>query len=180
MSSQLENLEQRYRDEGPAVLGFLRRWVASRTDAEELLQEVFVLAAKDMAALEAARSQKAWLIGIARNLVLAHRRRMAIRQTLSLTDEPAARAPAVEDERLDAVRHAIERLPEAQREVLQLRLIDELSYAEIAEALTVPIGTVRSRLHAAIAALRMRLGNAAPQHGDEKIGRQVKTGENQP
>ena len=179
MQSQLVNLERLYRDEGPAVFSFLRRWVASRSDAEELLQEVFVTAAKDIPAMEAARSQKAWLFGIARNLVLAHRRRMAIRQTLSLTEEPASIPHAPEDARLDAMRRAIEKLPEAQREVLQLRLVDELSYAAIAEALAIPIGTVRSRLHAAMAALRTRLGARAGKDADDRTPSKTDAKENQ-
>jgi RNA polymerase sigma-70 factor (ECF subfamily) len=48
-------------------------------------------------------------------------------------------------------------MPPAQREVLLLRFADDLSLAQIAEALAIPIGTVKSRLHAALAALKGRV-----------------------
>jgi RNA polymerase sigma-70 factor (ECF subfamily) len=52
------------------------------------------------------------------------------------------------------MREAIVKLPDAQREVLELRLAHGLSYVEIAETLRIPVGTVRSRMHNAVAALR--------------------------
>lgn len=156
MDARMRNLELLYRDVGPDVLRFLRRSLASAADADELLQETFLVVARDYAALESARSQRAWLIGIARNLVSAHRRRSAIRRTLSLITEPVATPPKNEGDELEPIRSAIAGLPAAQQEVLQLRLADDLSYAEIAEALGIPIGTVRSRLHTAIATIRER------------------------
>jgi RNA polymerase sigma-70 factor (ECF subfamily) len=60
----------------------------------------------------------------------------------------------MEDPRLDGMRAAIARLPETHREVLEMRLADELSYAQIAEAMDLPIGTVRSRIHHAVLRLR--------------------------
>ncbi|GMU33694.1 MAG: DNA-directed RNA polymerase sigma-70 factor [Planctomycetia bacterium] len=156
MDARMRNLELLYRDVGPDVLRFLRRFLASAADADELLQETFLVVARDDAALESARSQRAWLIGIARNLVSAHRRRSAVRRTLSLMTEPVATPPKNEGDELESIRSAIAGLPAAQQEVLQLRLADDLSYAEIAEALGIPIGTVRSRLHTAIATIRER------------------------
>jgi RNA polymerase sigma-70 factor (ECF subfamily) len=84
----------------------------------------------------------------------------------------------MEDPRLDGMRTAITRLPETHREVLEMRLADELSYAQIAEAMDLPIGTVRSRIHHAILRLRMwasedqtaaRSGNASPSRGPAGI-----------
>jgi RNA polymerase sigma-70 factor (ECF subfamily) len=57
-----------------------------------------------------------------------------------------------------ALRAAVESLPEAQREALLMRFVSEMSLAEIAGALSVPLGTVKSRLHAAVGALSARLG----------------------
>jgi RNA polymerase sigma-70 factor (ECF subfamily) len=156
MDHRMQNLEVLYRDVGPDVLRFLRRSLASAADADELLQESFLVVARDYAALENARSQRAWLIGIARKLVSSHRRRSAIRRTLSLTDEPVATPPTPEQDEMESIRSAIAGLPTAQQEVLQLRLTDDLSYAEIAEALGIPIGTVRSRIHTAVATIRRR------------------------
>jgi RNA polymerase sigma-70 factor (ECF subfamily) len=55
------------------------------------------------------------------------------------------------------MREAICCLPEIHREVLELRLRDDLSYEEIAQVLNIPVGTVRSRLHHAVRGLRERL-----------------------
>ncbi|MFY9925422.1 MAG: sigma-70 family RNA polymerase sigma factor, partial [Opitutaceae bacterium] len=69
-------------------------------------------------------------------------------------------APAMtekSDERLELMRQAISRLPETQREPLLLKLQQELSYAEIADVLDIPVGTVRSRLHHAVLFLRQTL-----------------------
>ncbi|HKQ49333.1 MAG TPA: sigma-70 family RNA polymerase sigma factor [Phycisphaerae bacterium] len=151
----MDRLEELYRRVGPVLLAYLRRHVG-RGDAEELLQETFVIAARQPDALVAADSPRAWLFGIARNLARQNLRRRAYRDMASLDGDPAAAAIETDD-RLDAMRSAIRGLPIAQREVLEIRLADDLSYAEIAEALAIPIGTVRSRLHHAIAALRTAL-----------------------
>lgn len=58
------------------------------------------------------------------------------------------------DDRVEIAREVIEALPPLQREILELRFTQQLSYAEIAEALSIPVGTVRSRLHNAIAMVR--------------------------
>ena len=64
---------------------------------------------------------------------------------------------AEEDGRLGMVREVLGRMPEVQREVLELRVKCGLSYAEVAGVLGIPLGTVRSRIHAAVAALRERV-----------------------
>ncbi|MBK8270299.1 MAG: sigma-70 family RNA polymerase sigma factor [Planctomycetes bacterium] len=72
---------------------------------------------------------------------------------------------SAEDERLDPMREAIARLPEGHREVLELRLVEVLSYAEIAESLALPIGTVRSRIHHAVMRLRNELTGQSKTEG---------------
>lgn len=163
----MESLESLYRQVGPLLLAYLRRQVGYRVDAEELLQETFVVAAGRTESLDAAGSQRAWLFGVARNLVREHVRRKMRRPVVTLSLEPAAPAITQPDDRVEAMRSAIRRLPDAQKEVLELRLSQELSYAEIAEALSVPIGTVRSRLHNAVAALRDDL---AAKFDDATVG----------
>jgi RNA polymerase sigma-70 factor (ECF subfamily) len=64
-------------------------------------------------------------------------------------EEPAAKAEE-QDPRLEAMSLAIAALEPNFRQILQLRLHDELSYDEIAETLRIPVGTVRSRLHHAV------------------------------
>lgn len=152
MDPRYVELERLYRDEGLRLLRYLTRQVGDSA-AEDLLQETFVAAAGNFAALANATSAAAWLFGIARNLTHGRRRRMKRDAAAALETEPAT-PMTEEDDRLDELRRAIRRLPEEQQEVLHLRLAEELSYAEIAEALKTPIGTVRSRLHAATQRLR--------------------------
>ena len=154
MSGPDMDLERLYLDDGPVVWGYLRQRIADPHAAEEMLQETFLVAMTDPAALDAAISKRAWLVGIACNLVREHLRRTKRRQSAERLDVPPSDAPLHEDYRLEAMRGAIIRLPDAQREVLELRLAHELSYAEIAETLRIPLGTVRSRMHNAVAALR--------------------------
>lgn len=155
MDERVARLESLYRELGPAVLAFLRRRTTDRGDADELLQETFLAAMRNPVGLAAAVSQRAWLIGIARNLHRQFlRRRDRDRLVGSMAEEPTARESPPEDARLQAMRRAIAKLPETHREVLDMRLGDELSYAQIAEALDLPIGTVRSRIHFAIRRLR--------------------------
>lgn len=161
MDERACQLERLYREDGPAVWEYLRRRLPDAHAAEEVFQETFLAVASNWEGLATASSARAWLIGIARNLVREHQR-SAIRHAATALGEEHAEAAVHsrggcatgEDSRLEAMRRAIARLPEVQREVLELRLSQDLTYAEIAEALAIPVGTVRSRLHQAVAALR--------------------------
>ena len=145
-------LEALYRDVGPNLLSYLHRWLGDLHAAEDSLQETFCQAARKVERLSQAVSPRAWLFAIARNVaVTAHRRRRA---TVPLPGELPA-VEQTEDPRLGPVRQAILGLPAGLREVLELRLRDELSYEEIADVLQVPLGTVRSRLHYALQRLRV-------------------------
>lgn len=101
-------------------------------------------------------SLRAYLFGIARHVSLAAWKRCdRERVCRSETNEEMA-APAMDD-RVETAREVIESLPSLQREILELRFTQQLSYAEIAESLGIPVGTVRSRLHHAIAMVRERI-----------------------
>ncbi len=158
MNGWTAELERLYREVGPQVRAYLLHRSGGAEVADELLQETFLAVAENGQALRAARSPRAWLIGIARNLHREHLRRDARRRSVPLAEDQAAPIEAVEDPRLDAMRLAIARLPGPLREVVELRLTHGLRYAEIAEALDIPVGTVRSRLHNAVVTLRDKLG----------------------
>jgi RNA polymerase sigma factor (sigma-70 family) len=146
---------------GSTLLRFLARRV-DPAEAEDLLGEVFRIAFERRAAFERDRdSARPWLYGIAANLVAKHYRSEArrlramarasalrISAARLLDDDPAERAVAVADAGAlwPRVVDAIGALPEAERQVLLLFAWEELSYEEIAQALGVPVGTVRSRL----------------------------------
>lgn len=146
-----EQYDLLYRETGPGLLAYFRRRPGIAGAAEDLLQDTFVRALRHPERLTASVSPRAYLFGIARHVCMDALRRS--RPMAALADAEAEPAES-EDVRLEAMREAITGLPEAQREALQLKLHHELSYEEIAEVLGIPIGTVRSRLHHAVLALR--------------------------
>jgi RNA polymerase sigma-70 factor (ECF subfamily) len=154
MNEEIENLEQLYREAGPALLAYFRHQPALAGAAEDLLQDTFVRALRHRDRLYRAVSQRAYLFGIARHVGLDALRR---RKRLDELVEPPAAPGAREDARLETMRAAITELPAPQRETLMLKLQHELSYEEIAEVLAIPVGTVRSRLHHAVLHLRLIL-----------------------
>ncbi|MDQ1510375.1 MAG: hypothetical protein QOG50_2219 [Actinomycetota bacterium] len=148
-------------------------------EAESLLGDVFRIAFEKRANYDGARpNARPWLYGIATNLLAHHRRTEARR--IGATARLLARRPAADDasdqvvERLDAeelwphVAEAVARLPEGERDALLLYVWEELSYDEIASALDVPVGTVRSRLNRA----RQNLRELRASIGRHSIGRQ--------
>jgi len=141
---------------GSTLLRFLARRV-DPAEAEDLLGDVFRIAFERRSAFERDRdSARPWLYGIAANVVAKHHRSEARRLRAmarvpaeqSPDDDPAERAVAAADAgaRWTRVMNAIGTLPETERQVLLLFAWEELSYDEIALALGIPVGTVRSRL----------------------------------
>lgn len=153
--SAIDRLEAIYREHGAAVLSYLRRHFRGVESGEDLLQQTLVQALERPERLARSRSPRAWLFGIARHVGLTAVRRR--RPTSPLKGDPPARSASSSGDAVEAMRTALAELPDGQREVLELRLRDELSYEEIAEVLGVPVGTVRSRLHYAVRALRERM-----------------------
>ncbi|MFI5959157.1 RNA polymerase sigma factor [Cryptosporangium sp. NPDC051539] len=146
---------------GSSLLRFLARRVRP-AEAEDLLGEVFRIAFERRETFDPSRGEvRPWLYGIAANLVAKHHRsearrlRAMARLSAVPVEDPADRAVAVAD--ADAlwprVLDALEALPEGERQALLLFAWEELSYEEIAFALDVPVGTVRSRLNRARARL---------------------------
>jgi RNA polymerase sigma-70 factor (ECF subfamily) len=124
---------------------------------QDLVQETFLQLARGLREGRQYKCVRGYLFGIARHLSQAawtDRGRNVLVPFEPATEEVAAAAP---DERIAAARETIAALPSLQREILELRFSQGLSYAEIAEALEIPIGTVRSRLHHAIAEVRTHL-----------------------
>jgi RNA polymerase sigma-70 factor, ECF subfamily len=155
MNDAMAQVRALYAEHGPGLLRYLHGLTGRREIAEDLLQDTFVQAMRGVDGLVGANSPRAWLFAIARHLGINAIQR---RRTTAALPEALAAAPVDEgDPRCEAMRAAIGELPEGQREALQLRLRDELTYEEIAQVLGVPVGTVRSRLHNAVKNLRERL-----------------------
>ena len=145
-----------------AILRFLGRRGGSEV-AEQLLGEVFRIAFERRKTFDSGRATALpWLYGIASNLLLKHRRSEG-RRLRANARMAAGRVVAEGHETVSAlearmvfprVAEAIESLPEGEREALLLFAWEDLSYQHVAEALDVPVGTVRSRLNRARARLR--------------------------
>ncbi len=158
MSMTTDQMQALYADHGPALMAFVRRRVPGQTAADDCLQETFTRAFARQDQLLAASSARSWLIGIARNVVRESARtvRMAEHGVVDAA-APDTTVADQETEEIARMREAIDHLPEPQREALELRVMHELSYEQIAEATAAPIGTVRSRLHQAMRGLRALL-----------------------
>lgn len=148
-----ETLFERYRD---AIWRFFRRRVRDAARAEELSQDVFLALLSGAARYEPRALFRAYLFGIAYNVLLAERRRAEHRRCESLDFDPAGTRGPDADAAM-WVRRAIAQLDPDDREMLMFREYDELSYQEIADVCRIPINTVRSRLFRARMALKAML-----------------------
>ena len=147
------------------VLYFRHRdWVAALayrltgdSDASlDVLQETFLYLLRKFPGFRLTANLKTFLYPAVRNLSIAARRKTARYQATAAELEQlehAAAPPAVAAEPGD-LQIVLSALPEEQREVLMLRFLDGLSLAEIAQAMDIPLGTVKSRLHNALQTLR--------------------------
>ena len=159
MDEAVTQLAKLYHEHGPALLTYLRHRFDGVESAEDLLQETLLQAARRPGRLTEAVSPRAWLFAIARNVGLTALRRRKLTVALPAV-VPVDQTRT--DPRVEQMRAVIVQLPDHQREVLELRLRDELSYEEIAVVLKIPVGTVRSRLHHAVRRLREELTGWKP------------------
>ncbi len=146
---------------------FVHRYLARRVGpdlADDLASETFTTAFRVRAGYDLARSDaRPWLLGIATNLV-RHHRRAESRRLRAYERVELPRASGLEEDavaaRADAaaagprMARALGRIPDADRDALLLLAWADLTYPEIALALQIPIGTVRSRIHRARRRLR--------------------------
>jgi RNA polymerase sigma-70 factor (ECF subfamily) len=138
------------------------RIIGVRRDAEDLLHDVFLEAWRHAGDYDPRRgSVKTWLLLRMRSRCLDRVRSHAFSRTDALASEPMRSGVADKVERhLDGARAKalLDKLPAGQREVLELGYFQGLSFSEIADALGIPIGTVKSRVSAAMIKLREDLG----------------------
>lgn len=152
----------------PRLTRFARALTRNRADADDLVQDTVEKALKAAARFQPGTRLDSWLFRIARNAWIDEARSRQVRAAVASDADPAE-APAAEGEdamqarlALGAVGRAMEELPDEQREVAALILVDGASYREAAEILGVPQGTVTSRLARARAALmQAAYGDAA-------------------
>lgn len=143
------------------------RMLKVRSDAEDLLQEVFVQVWRQAENYRAERgSPEAWIINIARSRAIDKIRSIRrMEKSFVLTDDPArvessenVESSAAESETKLTMSSALANLPETQRKVLELAYFDGLTQSEIADRLAEPLGTVKTRMRSGIQKLREILG----------------------
>ena len=145
------------------MFGFFRRRLRDPAQAEELTQETFLALLRASAHYEPSATFRTYLYAIGFNILRAHRRKAAFRAMFHGAGREDREAAVRNTMDADLwLRDAVNRLERMDREILLLREFEQLSYAEIAELLRLPLNTVRSRLFRARTALRELLGAPAP------------------
>ena len=152
------------------VFGVAVRMLGDRAEAEEIAQEVFLRVHRSVGEFRGESKLSTWLYAITSRLCLnrlaSSDRRQRRADPDALHDVPSSTADAsAELERGEletALRDAIAALPEERRIVVVLRDVEGLSYEEIASALELELGTVRSRLHRARTDLKSKLQRFVP------------------
>ena len=139
-------------------------WLAhNKSNAEDLVQETYLKALRGFASFQPGTNFRAWMFRILRNTFLSSRSTLDRRMTVEIDSEDDAPVPStsttpesllIERYKQNAVRNAIEQLPVTFREVLLLCDVEDASYREISEILSIPVGTVMSRLARARKAVR--------------------------
>ncbi len=167
-NAAFEVLVQRHRRQ---VYNFIYKMVGRAEPAEDIFQETFLRVLKNAGTYTPRAKFTTWCLQIARNLTLDHFKRENLRQHASIDattgddgqettfasllrgQDPESHEVLQSRELIDEVRVAITHLPENQRQALILRVHQDMPYAEIAEILHSPEGTVKYWVHEAIAAL---------------------------
>jgi RNA polymerase sigma-70 factor, ECF subfamily len=157
------SFERLVRDHYPMIARAALMLCGDRWGAEDLAQETFLVAQRRYGSFVARAPVSAWLYGILRNL---HRKGAARRRFVTSPDCDQAGAPdplaeLLRDELYASLWRNLARLEPNLGEVLYLKYVEGLSQEAIAEALALPIGTVKSRIGAGLAALRRALGPVA-------------------
>src|SRR2546421_1042011 len=161
------------------IYGFFRRRLTEPTHAEELTQETFLALLRAATRYQPRALFRAYLYAIGFKILRAYRRNAAFRSTF-FGHTNSAPDPSRQDATESAlwVRRAVEKLDPVDREVLMLREFEQLSYAEIADLLQLPLNTVRSRLFRARTALRNLLEPPAESRTHGALRQITKKGEN--
>ena len=149
----------------------LAKWLLrGQLEAEDLVQETLIEALRSFHRFEKGSNCRAWLITIMYHTLSKRRRNSSRLRLVSDADEQIAETIAAEPTRaeniVDAeVLNALKRLPQPYQEVVVLSDVEDMTYKEIAEALSIPTGTVMSRLHRGRSLLRTELADYARMCG---------------
>ena len=150
------------------IRGAAWRVLGSEEEARDVAQEAFLKAYRGLDAFKREARFSSWLYQIALNLCRDRLRRRRTRASVSLEEleeagpvlvepRPGAHELALQSDLASVVRRAVAALPEEQREVVILKEYEGLTFLEIAQALDVPVSTVKTRLYRGLGQMRLRL-----------------------
>ena len=161
------SLVERYQRD---LLHFLMRFLGSRAAADDVFQDTFLQVHLALDSFDETRRFKPWLFTIAANKARDYHRRNKRRSAVSLSTPighsdgreaqmvdllqgslPDADAKMLGEEQGELVAQVVDSMPAHYREILLLSYFQRMSYSQISESLEIPLGTVKSRLHAAVA-----------------------------
>jgi RNA polymerase sigma-70 factor (ECF subfamily) len=134
------------------------KFVGRHDQAEDLTQDIFLKIFKSLDTFDSRANFQTWLISVSRNLCIDHYRRVRKeRETIDrdvdanelspVSREPSPMSGLERRDRVSLLRHAMAKLPDTLRTAVLMRDIQEMSYQEIADALHLPEGTVKSRIN---------------------------------
>lgn len=167
------------------LFNFLYRFTNQRAAADDLFQETFLQVHVSADTFDLSRRFKPWLFTVAANKARDFLRRRQRRKTVPLlasvdgeeggqafvdlmqADVPVPEQTADANETAQMVREAVAEMPDHLREVLLLAYFERMPYKEVAETLNVPLGTVKSRLHTAVATFAELWKARFGDHGKE-------------
>jgi RNA polymerase sigma factor (sigma-70 family) len=156
-------------DHRTGLYRFVLRHIGRSDDAQDITQQAFVEASKSIESFRGDAQMSTWLYGIAMNLVrnylsrAPHRVREYVSEDNLLelaANDPDPAEQASWNQAMGRLSAAMSELPEDMRSILMLVAVEELSYEEAATLLSIPVGTVRSRVSRARTTLRKRLADA--------------------
>jgi RNA polymerase sigma-70 factor (ECF subfamily) len=155
-----------------SLYNFARWLVHKQTDAEDLVQETYLKALRSVTSFQHGTNFRAWMFRILKNTFLSSRSKLERRMTVAMDPEEDGYELPVDTETPETIlmnrsnsqrmQRAIYNLPAHYRETLLLCEVEEMSYQEIAAILSIPTGTVMSRLARARKAVRESLVAVAP------------------
>jgi RNA polymerase sigma-70 factor (ECF subfamily) len=180
---QLDSFEELATPLFDQLYNFAHWLTQNRDEAEDLVQETYVKALKGFSSFQLGTNFRAWIYRILRNTFLTSRKGRKVTMTvpLDLDEEEESPEPAIERDTPETLllarsshelmQKALDELPVHFREILLLCEVEEMSYQEISETLSVPIGTVMSRLSRARQTLRNQLRPQVHQEAGQRIDR---------
>lgn len=132
----------------PRLRRYARALVGNRDGADDLVQDTLERALAKAALWRGVADMRAWLFGMMHNLHVDGVRRPKLHTVVLDDDTPEVPVAATQGDRLAVLdlQAALERLPVEQREIILLVALEDMSYAEVAATLGIPIGSVMSRL----------------------------------